>query len=179
MKFNQLGVLAFSSIILLSCGTKKTASSETKEKQPQTEEPKEVAEASKEKKILSYLSYRTIGGSSGAFIGSMMDRYANEMQKGLPSHAEINRVGEGIEVIVNKSDKQKLLTFLRATKNPAYYDIVVPRGVFSEADLRYFTNSEEETVGFEQVKAPVSTDKIHFGVVATKKLMKEAVSKTE
>lgn len=179
MKFNQLGILVFSAFVLFSCGTKKTATDQKDDKGPKVEEPKEIAETSKEKKVLAHLSYRTIGGSSGAFIGSEMDNYASQMQKGLPSNAQITRVGEGIEVIIDSADKRKLLTFLRATKNPGYYDIVIPIGVFSQSDLSYFRNSEEEMIGFEEINAEVKPEKIHFGVVATKKLMKEAVSKTE
>lgn len=178
MKFNQLGVLVFSAFILVACGSKRPVAKEGSTSE-EIEEPKEIAESSKEMKVLSYLSYRTIGGSSGAYIGSVMDKYASQMQKGLPSNAEINRVGEGIEVIVDATDKSKILTFMRATKKPAYYDIIIQKGIFSQSDLSYFIDSEEETLGFEEINAEVKPEKIHFGVVATKKLIQEAVSKTE
>lgn len=177
MKTKYLFIL-LASLVMVSCDTTKPVvkSTNPKESSTKTSQNKDLTiEANLS--TLDYISNQSIGGVTGAFIGDQMDVLAETLQSDFPQ-ASINRVGEGIELVEQVSNKLQQTKALLDFSYQNDLTLVINTNQFKpkELDALQQLSSKAEVV---YLSSPSTSTQLDVGFVASKTLVQTAIEETK
>lgn len=177
MKTKYLFIL-FASLVMVSCDTTKAVVKSTNPKENSTKTPQNkgfVIEANLS--TLDYISNQSIGGVTGAFIGDQMDTLAKSLQNDFPQ-ASINRVGEGIELVEQVSNRLQQTKALLDFSYQNELTLVINTHQFKPKELdalqQLITNAD-----VVYLASPTTSTQLDVGFVASKTLVQTAIEETK